>query len=140
VRVENPGVELFRETQQRIVSPPAMAHVPLSHRARSPLTEEANPGGQVCAHPLVAACNNEVSELHAVIQRHMAERLCGIKETVSKLALLTNRFDNFANRQADTQVIDGWQKEAVAPLLDKSFGKILGNIVDGPSPTQNAVS
>lgn len=102
--VEAPGVDLFREMQERIVTASCltrMSHAVLDHRARSPLTEETNPGWQVSAHPFVAAGDDEVSELQAVVQRDMAERLGRVDEAESQFASLSYPLHNLLNRKSD---------------------------------------
>lgn len=68
--VEAPRVDLLGEVKKRIVDASrlaGMSHAVIDHRAGTALTEEANAGWQVCTHPFVAASDDEVCELQAVV-------------------------------------------------------------------------
>jgi hypothetical protein len=141
--VELAGIELLSEMQQWIVREgviPGRSHAALDHLARSPLTEQADARRQVSAHPFVTAGDDKVGDRQAVVERDVAERLSRVDEAEPKFASPFDPLHDVANREADSQMIHGRQKESVALMLGEGGGEIAGDIVHGPAAIQNSVS
>ncbi len=83
------------------------------------LPKPADAGRQVCAHPLVAAGDDEVSALNALIQGNVTESLSRVDEAEPQFAGLLNTVDNLPNRQSNAQVIYRREEQPIATVIDK---------------------
>lgn len=98
--VESSAFDLFRELEQRIfdgMRSAEMSQPVTDHFSRTAFAKQPNPGRQVGSHPLVTASHDEVGTRQAVIQRHMAERLCRVNQTESQLVSTLNLLNDLPN-------------------------------------------